>query len=361
LEGTNFNVSSSDIGFLTLQNNRAKEIDTRFGAVNFSYSPKENWDLSGFAIYSGNDTDIEEVSTRNYFLSDDAISESVETEEINSKTLQKSDLGLIKLSSSYKKNTNNQFDYDIFAKISKQEEYQNIVSTRTTLDGTETVVPINQIQTQNPFSINQNLNYYYTLNDKNIFSFEAQHFWQNEDPFYNAALASLSFADQLGLTTDTIDIYNVSQNKTVFTNKIDAKLDYYYVLNAKSNINVSLGTTLSNQQFDSNIFQTFGDETEQIIEDETSVNDVEYSFNDYYVGLHYKFITGIFTFNQGVTAHQYQAKNIQLGTEISDDFVKFLPDASVKIALKKSENIQLNYSQEVSFTDVNSVRKCIGS
>lgn len=353
--GTNFNVSSSDIGFLTLQNNRAKEIDTRFGAVNFSYSPKKNWDLSGFAIYSGNDTDMEENTTRNYFQAAGNNTESIQSEVIESNTFQKSDLGLIKLSSRYKKNSNNQFDYDIFAKISAQKEYQDLTSIRTTVAGTITEVPISQIQAQNPFSINQNLNYYYTLNKKNIFTFEAQHFWQDEDPFYNAKLAALSFSDQLGLSTANINIFDVSQNKRVRTNKVDATLNYYYVLNAKSNVNFTLGATVSNQTFSSTVFQVLEDQTQVAITDAQAINDVGYSFNDYYAGLHYKFITGIFTFNQGFTAHNYTAKNTQLSLVVKDDFTKFLPDASVKIALKKSENIRINYSQEVSFTDVNSV------
>ncbi len=353
--GTNFNVSSSDIGFLTLQNDRAKEIDTRFGAVNFSYSPKKNWDLSGFAIYSGNDTDMEEITTRNYFQPEGSDSDAIATEEVATKTLQKSNLGLLKLSSSYKKNSDNQFDYDIFAKISQQKEYQDLTSIRTTVGGTETIVPISQVQSQNPFSINQNLNYYYTLNEKNIFTFEAQHFWQDEDPFYNAQLETLSFSDQLGLTTDNINLYDVSQNKRVLTNKVDATLNYYYVLNPKSNLNLTLGTTVSSQQFNSDVFQVFEDGSQENINNTSSINDVDYSFDDYYAGLHYKFITGIFTFNQGVTAHKYSAKNTQLNSVINDNFIKFLPDASIKIALKKSENIRLNYSQEVSFTDINSI------
>ena len=100
--GTSFNVASSDIGFLTLRNNKAKEIETRFGAVNFSYSPKKTWDLSGFIIYSGNDTDIEENSVRNYINPvANNNGESVATENTQSITKQKSDLGLIKLNSSY--------------------------------------------------------------------------------------------------------------------------------------------------------------------------------------------------------------------------------------------------------------------
>ena len=42
--GTNLNLGSNDIGALTLQNNRAKDINTKFGAANFSWSPKRQLD-----------------------------------------------------------------------------------------------------------------------------------------------------------------------------------------------------------------------------------------------------------------------------------------------------------------------------
>ena len=350
--GTSFNVASNDIGFLTLRNNKAKEIETRFGAVNFSYSPKKTWDLSGFAIYSGTDTDLEETTTRNYLNPDKNNQQAISIENIATVTKQESNLGLIKLSSSYKPNVNNQFDYDIFAKISDQRENQLLTSDRTTIGGATTSVPINQITTQNPFSINQNVNYYYTLDEKNIFAFEGQYLWQDEDPFYNAQLSTLSFANLL--TLSSVNPYNVSQNKRVKTNKLDVKLDYYYVLNTKSNLNFTLGTTLSTQQFNSDIFETLNGNATPIT-DTTTINDVKYTFDDYFAGLHYKFITGIFTFNQGVTVHKYSAENTQLGTLVDNSFTKLLPDASVKISLKKSENLRINYSQEVSFTDVNSV------
>jgi hypothetical protein len=352
-QGTGFNVASSDIGFLTLRNNRAKEIESRFGALNFSYSPKQNWDLSGFAIYSGSDTDLEENTVRNYLNPNMNDPQSIETETTQSITNQQSDLGLIKLSSSYKANADNQFDYDVFAKISDQKETQLLTSNRTTIDGTFTSVPINQLTSQNPYSINQNLNYYYTLNDNNIFAFEGQHLWQNEDPFYNAQLSQLSFFNQLGLTNQSL--FDVSQNKRVKTNKLDAKLDYFYVINSKSNLNVTLGTTLSNQQFNSDVFQVLDNGDQNNINNPDAINDVEYTFDDYYAGLHYKFITGIFTFNQGFTAHKYAAINTQLGSVFDNSFTKLLPDASIKVALKKSESLRLNYSQQVSFTDINRV------
>ncbi len=362
--GTNFNVASSDISFLTLRNNRAKEIENRFGALNFSYSIKKTWDVSGFAIYSGNDVDLEENTIKKYYNSNidksslsangSASSDSekiIDTESTQNKTHQKSDLGLIKLSSSYKPNVNNQLDYDIFAKVSKQQQNQFTLSTRTYLNADKQEVPIEQLSNQSPFSLNQNLNYYYTLNDKNIFAFQAQHIWQNEDPFYNAILDQLSFANLIGLDVSA-NPFNISQDKKIKTSKIDAILDYYYVINPKNNINVTFGSIVSNQQFNSNIFEILDGNKNQIT-NTSSTNDVRFSFNDIYAGLHYKFIAGMFTFNQGVTLHSYLSKNTQLGSVYKNEFTKLLPDASIKVSLKKSETLRLNYAMKTSFTDVN--------
>lgn len=359
--GTSFNVASSDIGFLSMQNNRAKDIEAKFAAANFSYSPKKTWDLSGFAIYSGTKTEIEQNSNRTYVKPENQTTtlpnEFLTNSEDLSNSSQNSNLGLFKLSSSYKPNVNNHFDYDIFAKISSQKENQNVVSNRTYAGNPFKSVPITQYTTQNPFSINQNVNYYYTLNEKNIFAFSAQHLWQDEDPFYNAKLEDLSqsFTNSLSLTNPgTGNSYDISQNKRIKTNKLDAKLDYYYVINSKSNINLSVGTTLSKQQFNSDIFETLNGNDSAITTPNT-INDVDYTFRDLYAGFQYKFITGIFTFTQGLTFHSYSAKNSQLGSVVNDNFNKVLPNVSVKLQLKKSETLRLSYNKNISFTDIYSV------
>jgi len=347
--GTSFNVASSDIGFLSLQNDKAKEVEAKFAAANFSYSPKKTWDLSGFAIYSGTKTNIEESSVRNYVESNPNTQVAQLVETTNSNTNQNSQLGLFKLSSSYKPNTRNHFDYDIFAKISNQNENQLFVSSE--IPGN--IIELNE---QKPFSINQNINYYYTLNEKHIFALGVQHLWQDENPFYNANLERLSFYNLLSLTNvnpnpGDHNLFNVGQNERIKTNKFDSKLDYYYVVNTKSNVNLTLGTTLSSQQFNSDIFEILNGTRTPITTAET-MNDVDYSFSDLYAGLHYKFITGIFTFTQGITLHSYSAKNTQLGSVVDNSFTKFLPDVSIKLQLKKSETLRLSYSKNVSFTDI---------
>jgi hypothetical protein len=351
--GTNFNVTSADMGFLTTQNNRAKSIDTKFGAANFSYSPKKTLDLSGFAIYSGTRTEIQQNSVRQYIELDNG-NISAPDETTTSNTHQKSDLGLLKLSVSYKHNSNNHLDFDVFGRISKQTEFQDFFSSISS--------NVDEIQEQNPFSISQNLNYYYTLDEKNIFAFSAQHLWQDEDPFYNAILEKAAFGEPepfqlasfLGLDENQIG-FNVAQDKRVKTNKFDAKLDYWYVLNNKSNINFTFGALLSSQKFNSEIFQILDNENKFTLDNaQTEVeNDIKYNFTDLYFGFHYRLKTGIFTITPGFSVHSYTTKNQQFASETKSNFFRVLPDFNTRIQLKKSENLNFRYSMRTSFTDVN--------
>ncbi len=256
------------------------------------------------------------------------------------------------LAATYKKDANNQLDYEILGRMSQETQDQNEFSS--ILGATQ------QAEETNPFSVNQRFNYYYTLNEDNIFAFEAQHLWQDEDPFYNAIIQDKTTyedtADGLGLDDNQID-YNINQDRRVKTNQLDAKLDYFNILNDKSNINFTLGTILSNQKFNSEIFQTLDDGSifnNQPV-DYDPVNDVDYAFTDLYLAVHYKLKAGIFTFTPGLSAHSYSARNTQFGVSYTDNFFRVLPDLDVRLQLKKSETLTFNYRMQTQFTDVNQI------
>jgi CarboxypepD_reg-like domain len=366
--GTNFNISSNDLGLTLLRNNRAKEIETRFGATNFSYNPIKALSISGFAILSGTQTDLETQSqvTREgntTDLSGNSVKSNFvqNTKEI---TNQKSNLGLFKLSSSYKPNTKLQLDYDILLKNSKQDENTSILSEATTkfdnnLPLLNTNQEINTLKKQDPISINQNLNFYYTKNDKNVFAFELQNLYQDEDPFYNPNLGINPYPDSplpqdqdsnLGLQNQNRS--NINQNRFVKTNKTDAKFDYYYMLTTKSNINVTLGNTYSYQNFNSSVFQILDNGNINNLKQNTK-NEVNYVFNDVFLGLHYKFLSGKFTFNPGFAMHKYDTNNKQLTTKKEDNFYRVLPDMYVLYQMKKAETLTYTYNLATDFTDVN--------
>ncbi len=346
--GTSISLGTNNLNFLTLQNNRAQEINTKFGAANFSYSPNKKLDLSGFGIFSSSRIDLQENNSITY--TDNSL--GIPNEETQSLTHQKSDLGMLKLSAKYKPNLNNQLDYDVLARTSKESEDQNFFSS---VNGA-----IDQLESADPYSINQNVNYYYTLDEKNIFAFEAQHLLQDEDPFYNAFLEDkdsyLGTATALGLDVDQLG-FDIAQRKRVKSNQFDAKLDYWNVLNSKSNINFTLGTIYSKQQFDSDIFQFLDNNTQfdptPTINDGIDENNINYVFSDAYLGIHYRFKTGIFTFTPGFSNHIYSVRNTQFNNETVDNFFRLLPDFDMRIQLKKSETVVLNYRMQTQFTDVN--------
>jgi hypothetical protein len=345
--GTNINLGSNSLGFLTAQNNRAKDINTKFGAANFSWSPNKALDLSGFAIFSNSKTEMQE--NRDIQYTDPNL--GIPDESTESNTVQRSDLGMLKLSAKYKPNSNNQLDYDILGRMSKESQDQGFLSS---VNGN-----IDEVENSSPYSINQNLNYYYTLNATNIFAFEVQHLLQDEDPFYNAVLEDKDnyegTANNLGLDGAQIG-YNIAQEKRVKSNQMDAKLDYWNILNKKSDINLTVGTILSTQQFDSNIFQFLDDDSKfnptSTINNGLDTNDIKYNFSDIYLGAHYRLKSGIFTFTPGVSAHAYSTKNTQFSNITTDNFFRLLPDFNMLIQLKKSEQITLNYKMQTQFTDV---------
>ena len=341
--GSSFNVTSNDLGILGLRNNQAANIESTFGAANFSFNPTKAWTLSGFGILLGNKTEIETTNISNRIDNlPDGTSQTI-TETRQDFTRQDSKQALLKLSSSYVPSEKMHFDYDALVKFSDQKENSSVFSNLLS--------DIYTNKKQNPFSLNQNLNYYYTLNDKHVFAAEFQHLFQEEDPFYNANLETQPFVLSGYNGAQLRD--DVNQSRFVKTNKLDSKFDYYYMVTPKSNVNLTLGNTYSYQNFNSSIFQILDDGSQNNLSAVENSNDVNYSFNDVFLGVHYKFLLGKFTFNPGFSVHQYNMNDGQLGTSNKQSFNRILPDVYALWQIKKSETLTYNYSLSNNFTDIN--------
>ena len=361
--GTNLNLGNNGLSGLTNLGN-AQKIDSKLLATNFSYSPKETLDLSGFVILNG--TRIDSRTDRFIRYTDADL--GIPDESTSNIGREASDQLLGKLSALYKPNPNNQLDYDVLVQFSDDSERQTEISS--------VIGQTRQLDEVTPFSINQNLNYYYTLDEDNIFAFEAQHLIRDEDPFYNAILnndpdpdpdpdnpdedAYDATAEALGLI-QSLNNYNLGQDRRVQSNQLDAKLDYYHIINPKSNISFTLGTIFSRQDFNSNIFQflddgsTF-DPTPNIEDEEGNLlraeNDTQYNFSDVYIGSRYNVRTGKFTFRPGVSFHYYGNNNTQFGQDFGENFFRVLPEFEARVQFKKSESLELRYRMTNNFTDV---------
>lgn len=355
--GTSINLGDNSLNFLTNQKD-ALEVKNQLGATNFSYSPSQALDITGFAILNSNRVTSREISFVQYTDSDLGIPDET-TQQIST---QRSDQALLKLSASFQPNFENQLEYDVLGRISKDEQTQTEISS--------VVGPTQQVDQVNPYSITQSLKYYYTLDENNIFALEAQYLNKDEDPFYNVLLgndptnndlapeeqdAYDSTAAALGLN-QSLNNYDLNQDRRIKSNQLDAKLDYYNIINNKSNINLTLGSIVSRQDFNSNIFQFLEDgsffEPTPTFNQARATNDTRYDFSDMYLGVHYRFKAGIFTITPGFSVHAYSNKNIQFGEQYSEDFFRILPDFETRIQLKKSESLTFNYNMKNQFTDV---------
>lgn len=368
--GTNLNLGNNGLGFLANQNNRALDVQTKLGAGNFSYSPNEALDLSGFLIF--NSSRVRTLENSSIVYSDTDL--GIPNEFTSDRAIQRSDIGLAKLSATYKPNFNNQLDYDVLASLSKESQDQILVSN--------IVGPTTQQEDNTPYSINQNINYYYTLNETNIFAFEAQHLIQDEDPFYNALLVNdptnndNPFDPNDDLDVDAFDdtaeglgfdrnqfAYNINQDRQIESNQIDAKLDYWNILNSKSNINFTLGAIYSRQIFNSNLFQILDDNSifnpVPITNNGLDSNSTDYRFSDFYLGTRYTIKAGKFTIAPAVSLHAYGNKNYQLDQEFGQNFFRVLPDLDVRWDLKNSESLTFRYNMQNQFTDVTNLAQGI--
>ncbi|WP_343328862.1 carboxypeptidase-like regulatory domain-containing protein [Polaribacter staleyi] len=363
--GTNLSLASAGIGFLTANARNANRIETKLTALNFSYSPNKKLDLSGFLIFSSNSNGQQNNVTSDY------VDPATPDDYTQSLTDQTSNTGLFKFSGNYKQNERKQFNYDVIGRFSNEFRTDDVNSL--------VLSDISENERSTPYKINQNFSYFYTADEKNIFALEAQHLIQDEDPFYVASLENDpsnnndvnndgfdDAAKTLGLDTSNL-FYTLEQDRRVKSNQLDVKLDYYNILNDKSNLNFVVGTIQSVQNFDSKFFQILDNGTAFTPTptipgnlDPQTTNDTEYGFSDIYAGLRYRLKAGIFTFTPGVTLHAYNVKNTQYQTEIfKDQFQKIFPELSIIAQFKQSESLRFSYKQEVNFTDVNKLARGI--
>lgn len=338
----NVNAASTFNAFAT---NRALSIDSKFLAGNASWKVSDKLDMSAFAILSSTDT-------RTKVLNSNTFIDSGLVEETDDRALERNQVGLFKLGANYNPNSDLSINYDGRINISDQSQVTDFTSSRSGV-----VEDIDQVNSQKPISYNQSLNAYYTAGDRHIFALESQFLNQEEDPFYNAIRNIRDqqdpepFNGALGL--ESADPYNINQERFVNTNKIDAKLDYFYVLNKTSNINFTLGSTISQQNFSSDIFQITDTDERNELQDPTLRNDnVQYNFTDLYAAVHYKFITGKFTFTPGVTAHSFRTLDFQNDEENVIESQRLVPDLEVRYDIKSSQSLRLSYDQTVTFTDI---------
>lgn len=338
--GSNLNVGQ-DIGIPMGNTDRNLEITSNFGALSVNFNPSKAWSINGFAIANKSNIISKNRSLNNYVGQDSLISQEVVSTDGNDDNLAL----LGKLSVKYTPNVKLHVAYDAFGK------YNETLGTQQTVSDFNLVVrDVVDRNSQQPFDINQNLEFVYDLNDRSIINLEAQHLYKRQDPLYELVTnvkPNFGFIPVL----DSVD-YMLQQNRLITTNKLDVLFNYYYILNKTNHIEFGAGGSTTGQQLSSEMAQVLG-ESVVAFTDTGLRNDVNFGLTDVFAGVHFKSKLGKFTIRPGVYAHYYYMNDQQWQTDNVRDWWFVLPDVFAKYEFKKSESLVLNYRMQTSFTDVN--------
>lgn len=338
--GSTVELSNDDIGLSLLQNNRAQQIESQLAAINFNHNPNKKWKLSGFGIFSDVDTDLSSISRRTY------IRDTGDNQEtLTSNTLQKNTAALLKVASTYTPDPRWHVSYDGFLKGAKIEDIGVLASNFETFSNS-----IRPTDLRRPFSVEQSLNAFFAKDDKNVFSLETNYLFKEQRPDYDLISTQQPFLGTIPLQADTP--FNLFQSQTILTNKLDAEINYYKVLNNTNHLNFTLGTVINGQRMRSALSQRFQNGSEQELGQRQFNNQASFDFWDFYMGLSYRVKLGKLTLNPGVTFHIYDTENTQFEEEVNLDKTLLLPQLRAKYAFNKAQSLQLDYGIQAEFADI---------
>ncbi|WP_439130195.1 carboxypeptidase-like regulatory domain-containing protein [Polaribacter sp.] len=330
----NFNWNRGDFAQF-MESNDVLSSKQKFGALNITKVATEQFDVSGYAIFSNSKT-ASLVENQNEY--------TAFTEDRTRKTNFDNLLGIGNLNLEYTPDSKSKFYARTQVKRTNNSNNQSLTSIIN--NNTNTITTDRDLTAT---YINQNIEWHKRQNDKNTFSSVVNYtfnksdkraFWKTQDPI----LQGLIPAD------NSQTLLRINQLKNTQEHNFDGIFKHFWEINNSNHIYTTLGNKFLQEDF-------FTEDT-QLLEDGSVINfvnggfgnDVNFQLNDLFLGAHYKFRTGIFTLKQGFVAHNYAWQTNQSPTVDKNKWV-VLPDFLAKIEFNKSKKITINYNLKTSFSD----------
>jgi hypothetical protein len=318
-----------------MQSNDVLTSQQKFGALNITKVATDKIDVSGYAIFSNSNTSsfIENLNEYTTFSED-------RTSNTNADNL----LGIGNLNIEFTPN-----DKEKWVARSQVKRTNNTLNNSLISLVNSNTNTINTDRDLTATYINQNIEWHKRQNDKHTFSsvfnyvFDKSNkraFWETQDPI----LQGLIPAD------NNQTLLRINQLKNTQEQNIDAVFKHFWEINNSNHIYTTLGNKFLSEDFFTDDRQILDDTTVNNFGIDGFGNDLNFKLNDLFVGVHYKFRTGIFTLKQGLYAHNY-SWSLRNQTTLNKNKWVVLPDFLAKIEFNKSKKIQINYNLKTTFSD----------
>ncbi|MBJ2176174.1 carboxypeptidase-like regulatory domain-containing protein [Aureibaculum sp. A20] len=310
----------------------------KFGAVNISQEINNNWDVSGYSIYSNTQNETQ-VETENRYLSQNE--ETLESKIVNGSTDNSFFLG--KLSLDYAPGDNDDVSYSGFFKSSNNSDFDGISSISPTI-----TTNLNSTTEDNTITVKQNAEWHKKLSRKHTTSLTVNYQYDKSNPNTNWLTNQPILQGLIPLQND--NEYNINQIKSLKLHNLNVLFKHYWVLNRSNHIYTTLGNNTLDEKYITDEYQVLTNGSINNFNTADFGNDLNYRINDFYLAMQHKFKVGIVEVKYGASAHNYNWKANQATQTHKNKWV-VLPDFLTNVEINSSEKLRFNYNLKSRFSD----------
>ena len=330
--GSIYNTSSTNLGLL-LDTEDAVEITNKFTALNLTTPLSLTTEVSGYALFSNNKAATLNKNVTQYLFEDAGY-----TERLTKAKEHSSSLAIAKLSVAHKPSLTSEWYFNTNLKYnSRNAESIN----KSVIDVTETNFNLNTAL--NELQLKQDVEWYKKMNRKHTTSFIFKYNYNNNAP------ESYWFSNNLASNQTAIN-YTIFQQIKSKSNQLDTSFKHYWLLGSKSQLQTTIGYYFFNDSYVTNVNENLVENATNSFEDINFDNNLNYTLNDLFLGVNYKFKRKKLLVEAGGYLHNYNWKIIQ-DENVTNNRISFLPEITAKYSFRKSEKLQFWYALKNKFTD----------
>lgn len=318
-----------------LSSNDFKKNSTRFGAFNLRQSLSKKLDLTNYVIWNSNNTKTL-TNNLNTFINNTAPFEETRT---HSNSLD-NEFVIGKLALDYNASSSSDLSVNSLIKVTNNKT-NGFLQTNSNLNNSS----FNSLNQLESFSLKQNGTYSKRFSRAQTISLEGILSYKENEP--NKELFSNTRFLENTLLLEENPVFSVIQNTNIKSLNFDFIGKDYWVLNNYNHIYFSTGFKLFKEDYSSSLQQRLINNGE--IPLLNFRNSLTYDFNDLFLGLDYKFLTGVFIIKPSLSYHKYTWQNKQLETVISNKTDILLPRFDAEATFNTSEKLRFKFVASTRF------------
>ncbi|WP_255307441.1 TonB-dependent receptor [Allomuricauda sp. CP2A] len=320
-----------------LANNDFKANTNRFGALNIRQSVSSKTDINSYAIANSS---ITQTETDNLNIYNNSVGLFDETRNVNNNFDNFFLMG--KMALEHEPNRKENLTANSFVKLTENDGNGTILTQSL---GQSTF--FNTVSDVWAIDLKQNLEYSKRFSRAQTLSLEATVSHEKNTPDNLWETNQVFLSGLVPLEEDSV--YNVFQQKENRITSLGLVLKDYWVLNNFNHIYTTFGTNLAFEDFTSQEYQQLANGTVNDFSTNGFGNSIDHRFNDTFLGLEYKFLTGIFTVKSGLFYHNYSWDNDQDGISANNNTQVLLPALNAEAEFNSSEKLRFQYRQHMRF------------